>query len=81
MLTVPISFENTVAMNKWFSNFEVKARAICQKYNDLDLWEKRTKILKDDKENKIAIVSMGTSINGSNTNRAIEEILKAFNSN
>jgi hypothetical protein len=68
-------------MNKWFSNFEVEARAICQRYNVLDLWEKGTKILKDDKENKIAIVSMGTYIKGSNTHLAIEEILKAFNSN
>lgn len=79
MLTVPIYFENTFDMNKWFSNFEEKARAISQRYNDLDLWEKRTKILKDDKENKIAIVSMGPYIKGSNTHRAIEEILKAFN--
>lgn len=79
-LTVPISFGSAAAMNSWYENFDAEAREICQKYNDADLWENRAVVLKDPKEKVIAIVSLGAYRSGSNTHKAVDEILKAFNS-
>lgn len=80
MLTVPIKFESVTAMNRWFSEFENKAIAICKKYSDPELWN-RAVIMKDDSTCQVAIVSMGSFVSGSGTENAINEILEKFNSN
>lgn len=76
-ITKPITFANIELMNQYYSEFEKKAIQICSKYYVSELWE-NAKILKDDKQLKLSIISLGTYGKGTNTEKAVNEIIEAF---
>ena len=78
-LTVPISFMNIEVMNKWYKVFEDESFKICKKYHVEELWDNAV-ILKDDKKNELALVSLGAYSLGSNTEKAVNEIVEKFES-
>jgi hypothetical protein len=78
-ITAPIGFTNALEMNKWYDIFQSKSIEICKKYSVIELWE-RAVIYKDENTFQVAIVSLGSWISNSNTERAAKEILKTFES-
>ncbi len=77
-ITQPISFNDIEAMNQFYSEFEKKAINICEKYAVTEIWD-NAKIYKNDESLELSITSLGSYIKGSNDEKAIKEIIKAFN--
>jgi len=78
-ITIPIGFTNASDMNTWYAKFDDKAIEICKKYGVMELWD-NAKIIKDENTFQVAIVSLGVSVRGSNSQKAENEILKTFES-
>lgn len=77
-ITHPIHFENIESMDQFYSEFEVKAIEICKKYKVPELWT-IAKIYKDDASLALSIISLGAHIEGSNEEKAANEIINVFN--
>ena len=70
---------NIKVMKQWYGKFEEHAINICRKYNVPALWDNAI-ILKDDNILTIAIVSFGAYLRDSNEEKAVDEIVKVFES-
>ena len=76
-ITRPVSFVNIELLNQYYSKFEKSAMQICNKYNVNELWD-NAKILKDETRLELSIISLGAYEKGTNTERAVNEIIQAF---
>lgn len=79
-ITLPISFVNIEVMNKWYDAFFDQAKSICRKYNVPELLD-NARIYKDDRKLEVSIVSLGAYIKGSDTEKAVNEIVQLFEPN
>jgi len=68
---------NIEVMNKWYAVFYQKAKNICMKYNVPELLD-NARIDKDDSNLEVTILSLGAYAKGSNTEKAVNEIVQLF---
>lgn len=77
-ITQPISFNDIEAMNQFYSEFEQKAINICKTFAVPEIWD-NAKIYKNVESLELSITSLGSYLKGSNDEKAIKEIINAFN--
>lgn len=77
-ITHPIHFNDIKTMNQFYSEFEEKAINICKKYEVPEIWD-NARINKNEESLELSIISLGSYLTGSNYEKAVKEIIKAFN--
>lgn len=77
-ITQPIHFNDIETMNQFYSEFEEKAINICEKYEVPQIWD-NARIYKNNESFELSIISLGSYLKGSKDEKAINEIIKAFN--
>ncbi|MCX8523098.1 hypothetical protein OF897_04075 [Chryseobacterium formosus] len=76
-ITIPIGFTDIETLNAFYARFEAKALLICEKYNVPELW-KYAVINKDSINLELSIISLGSYVSGSPTEKAANDILYTF---